>query len=306
MFDSNPHEFSGPSQPLGREGPEAMQAFVARHRAFFVLLAVMVAQLLLLSVQITRSHNVRLIQLWAVAAFDPFERSLHWVVNSTRQTWRNYSGLWHAQQENKELRLQLVAAQAQIQHLSEQAAQAENLRGLLDLKKSLPLETVAAEVIAASPGERANAIFIDKGANAGLVSDLAVITPTGIVGKIIAVFPYTSQVLLITDPLSGVGCMLERTRVQGVLKGSGQDLPLLHYILNEQPVTIGDRVLTSGLDQIYPKGLLVGTVVQTRVGNIYRTVMVKPAAALDGLETVLVALKPSPEQKRAKELFSHP
>jgi rod shape-determining protein MreC len=305
MLDSI-HEFSGPAQPLDREGPEAMQAFVGRHRAFFVLVAVLLAQLLLLSVQITRSQNMRLIQLWAVAAFNPFERSLHWVASSARGTWRNYAGLWHAQQENKTLRQELLSEQTRLQQLSEQAAETDSLRALLDLKKSVPFETVAAEVIAASPGERSNAVFIDKGTNAGLRPDLAVITPAGVVGKIIAVFPRTSQVLLITDPSSGVGCMLEESRIQGVLKGTGQSLPDLHYILNEHPVRVGEKVLTSGLDQIYPRGLVVGTVVETRTANIYRSISVKPAAPLDHLESVLVVSKASADVSADEKTPAHP
>lgn len=293
------HEFSGPTQPLDHEGPEAMQAFVGRHRAFLVLVAVMLAQLLLLSVQITRSHNVRLIQVWTVAVFEPFDRSLHWVTSSTRQTWRNYAGLWNAQQENKQLRQELTTAQGRLQELSEQAAETESLRELLELKKTIPFQTVAAEVIAASPGERAKAVFIDKGLDVGLALDLAVITPAGIVGKIIAVFPRTSQVLLITDPSSGVGCMLEKSRVQGVLKGTGKSLPGLHYILNTHPVTVGEKVLTSGLDQIYPRGLVVGTVVETRPANVYRSITVRPAAPLDRLEAVLVIRKPPSQQPPA-------
>jgi rod shape-determining protein MreC len=151
---------------------------------------------------------------------------------------------------------------------------------------------VAAEVIATSPGEASTAIFIDKGTDAGLTSDLAVITPAGVVGKTIAVFSHTAQVLLITDPASGVAGTLERSRVQGILKGGALNLCQVHYVMNEAPVSVGEMVLTSGLDQIYPKGLPVGSVIQTAEGNIYKNVTVAPAAALDRLETVLVVLKP--------------
>jgi len=295
MLDSS-HEFSGPTQPPDREGPEVMQAFVGRHAAFFILLAVMVAQLLLLSVQITRGHKVRLIQVWAVAVFDPFARSVHWVTDSIGGTWRKYSGLLHAQEENQELKSELDAVHTQNQQLAEQAAQAGSLRATLELKKSLAFETLAAEVIARSPGEGANAVFIDKGSSDGLRTSLPVITPEGVVGKIIAVFPRSAQVLLITDPASGVGCMLEKTGVQGVLKGGSRDLPQLNYVVNEHSVTVGEKVLTSGLDQIYPKGLPVGVVVRSSEGHIYKNIVVQPAAHLDQLETVLVALNPLQDQ----------
>jgi rod shape-determining protein MreC len=297
-FDPNSPEAGARSGPVAREGPD-VQAFVARHRAFFILAAVLVGQLLLLSFQITRNNDVRLVRVWTVALIDPFQRSLRGLADISLEAWRTYRGLLRAQQENQELRAQLVTAQSQIQQLSERAAESLRLRSLLDFKSQLPFQTVAAEVIASSPGENSNAIFIGKGADAGLTSDLAVIAPEGVVGKTIAVFPHSAQVLLLTDPASGVGIMLEKSRVQGVLKGESQNLCLIRYIMNEEPISPGEAVLTSGLDQIYPKGLRVGTVTSTSPGDIYKHVEVKPGADLGRLETVLVILKPNSIQQQA-------
>jgi rod shape-determining protein MreC len=297
MLDRDSSHFFGPTRALNHEGPEAMQAFVSRHRAFLILVVVLVAQLLLLSVQTTRNQNVRLIQVWAVRVFDPFERSVHWTVSKTAGTWRNFSGLWGAQKQNQELNRELASARTQILQLSQQVSEADRLRALLDFKNQAPFQSVAAEVIASSPGERSNAVFIGKGSDAGFSPDLAVITPEGVVGKIIAVFPHSAQVLLITDSSSGVGCILEKTRVQGVLKGTGQNFGQLHYIMNDQPVSVGDVILTSGLDQIYPKGLPVGTVTRTSPGNIYKDILIAPAAALDRLETVLVVPKTAAQEQ---------
>jgi len=291
MHYPNQAESVRPETPPSREGPVVLQAFVARHRAFFVLLAVLVLQLLLLSFQITRSNKVRLIQVWAVTVFDPFERALHGAVDASTEAWRTYRDLWGAQQQNQELQIELVAARSRIQQLTEQAAEAERLRLVLEFKQRLPFQTVAAEVIAASPGESSKAVYIDKGSNAGLKTDLAVITPAGIVGKILAVFPYSSQVLLITDPASGAGCMLQRTRAQGILKGGSTNLCEVQYVSNEETVEVPDAVITSGLDRIFPKGLPIGTVIKTQAGDVYREIVVKPSASLDRLETVLVVLK---------------
>ena len=304
-FDPNSPELSASTRPVTREGPD-MQAFIARRRPFFILAAVLVAQLLLLSLQITRSHDVRLIRVWAVALIDPFQRSLRGITDISVGAWRTYRDLLRAQQENQELHKQLVSAQSHIQQLSEQAAESLRLRAMLEFKNQLPFQTVAAEVIASSPGENSNAIFIGKGADEGLTSDLAVMTPEGVVGKTIAVFSHSSQVLLLTDPSSGVGVMLEKTRLQGVLKGDSQNPCLIRYIMNEEPISSGEAVLTSGLDQIYPKGLRVGTVVGTSAGNIYKNVEVKPAADLSRLETVLVVLKPNSIQQQALNVNPHP
>jgi len=277
-----------------------MQAFVASHRPSFILVAVLLAQLLLLSFQITRNHNVRLIKIWAVAVFDPFERSLKGVTDATTWAWRTYGGLWRAQQENQDLRRELTTTRSQLQQVAEYAEESQRLRRLLDFKAHAPFQTVAAEIIAFSPGASSNAILIDKGVDYDLTPDLAVITPAGVVGKIVSVFHHSSQVLLITDPSSGVGATLERSRTQGVLKGVNNNLCQLDYVMNEESLSPGDAVVTSGLDQIYPKGLPVGTVLKAGDGNIYKSILVRPAAALDSLETVLVVLKTSIEQEIAK------
>ena len=301
MRDPQNSERINPDSLRGREGLEVMEAFVASHRPFFILVAVLLAQLLLLSFQITRNHNVRLIRIWALAVFDPFERSLKGITDATTRACRTYGGLWRAQQENRDLRRELATTRSQLQQVAEYEKESDRLRRLLDFKARAPFQTVAAEIIALSPGASSNAILIDKGTDYGLVPDLAVITPAGVIGKIISVYHHDSQVLLITDPSSGVGAMLERSRTQGVLKGASNNLCQLDYVMNEELVSPGDAVVTSGLDQIYPEGLPVGTVLKVRDGNIYyKRIVVRPAAVLDSLETVLVVLRGSPEREMAR------
>jgi rod shape-determining protein MreC len=276
-----------------------MQLFVARHIPLLVFLGVMLGQLLVLSLQITRGQNVRLIHVWAETIFDPFEREMRAVVDATSNSWQTYRGLWHAQAENRELKTELVSAQGKIQQLSDQAQELQRLRALLDFKNQLSYQTIAAEVIAASPGENSNAITIDKGMDSGLTADMAVITPRGIVGKTLTVFSRTSKVLLITDPESGAGVALAKSRTQGVLKGSGSGQCKMDYVMNEEHVAPGDAVVTSGLDQIYPKELPVGIVVISGNGNIYKNIIVRPVAELTRLETVLVVVKPLSRQEQA-------
>ncbi len=305
MFDPHAPDSTRPVQPLDLDGP-GVPAFFSRHRSFFALVAVVIAQMLLLSLQITRNNHVRLIRYWAVEAFDPLERSLGGLMNVSSTAYRSYRNLWHAEQENQELHLQLVAAQAQIQRLAEQAGEAGRLRALLDFKNQMTFQTVAAEVIASSPGANSNAIFIDKGADSGFTSDLAVITPEGVVGKIVAIFPHSAQVLLITDSSSGVGVTLAQSRVQGILKGGSNNFCDLNYIMNEEVVSPGEAVITSGLDQVYPRGLPVGAVVNVGDGNIYKTISVKPAVDLNRLEMVLVVLKPGAAEQQALNLPARP
>jgi rod shape-determining protein MreC len=281
-----------------------MQAFVSRHASFFILATVVLVQLIFLGYQITRKHNVRLIQMWAEAVFDPFERSLHGLTNATAGAWTSFHDLSEAEQENQQLRHELAQAQAQILLLSEEGTENAHMRELLKLQRQIPYRTIAATVIAASPGT-GSVITIDKGSTTGVTTDQGVMSSNGIIGKTVAVFPRTAQVLMITDRASGVGVLLEKNGTDGVLKGDGDGLCQLEYILNENQVSLGELVVTSGLDQIYPKGLLVGRVESVRTGDVYKAIDVRPAAALDRLENVLVILQSSDSEKPAKQPHTH-
>jgi len=276
-----------------------MPGIVARHTSFFVLIGVLLGQLLLLSVQVTRNQNVRLINVWAAEVFGPFERGSHHVIEGTVGGWSSLHDLWAYKQENKNLGSELVAARARIQELSEKAAEVDQLKALLNFKARSPYRSVPAQVIAASPEDGSTAVVIDRGQDAGLRVDLPVITPEGVVGKVAAVYAHTAQVLLITDPSCGVGCMLEQSRIQGILKGAGQDQCDLHYVMDDQKIPAGEAVVTSGLDQVYPKGLLVGHVIRAEEGNIYQRIMIKPAARLSRLENVLILFESASSQEEA-------
>lgn len=297
MLEVNSSIHQRPVPPRAPEAPQVMQAFISNHAAFFVLIAALILQLLFLAFQTTRKHNVRLIKVWAVAAFDPFERSVRGLSDAATAANHSFGDYARVEQENKQLQQQLAGARALSRQLAEAGAENVQLKALLNLQKSLPLRTLSAEVIAASPGV-GSAIYIDRGARDGLSTDMAVITPDGVVGKTVAVFGRTAQVLLLTDSSSGAGAMLEKTRDEGVLKGSGDDVCLLDYIPGGVSVAAGDQVVTSGLDQIYPKGLLLGTVVSAREGNVYKMISVKPAVDLNRLEDVLVILNPTPKAQK--------
>jgi rod shape-determining protein MreC len=281
-----------------------LPAIVARHTSFCVLLGVLLGQLLLLSIQVTRNQNVRLINIWAAEVFGPFERGSHGAIESTVEAWASVHDLWAYNEANKEMGSELVIARARIQQLTEKASEVDRLKALLQFKEQSPYKTVAAQVIAASPQDGPTTVVIDRGRDAGIEADMPVITPEGVVGKIAAVYAHTAQILLITDPTSGVGCLLEQSRIQGVLKGSSGNQCELHYVMDDQNVPAGEPVITSGMDQVYPKGLLVGHVVRSEEGNIYRQIAVKPAASLNRLESVLVLFKSTTTEEQ-KEVAQH-
>jgi rod shape-determining protein MreC len=151
---------------------------------------------------------------------------------------------------------------------------------------------LGARVIGASPSNSGRVAFLDRGSRDGVALDMGVITPEGVVGKVIAVYPATSQVLLVSDKDSGVGALLADTRTQGPVRGSGDPLLGMEYVAKEVHVRIGESVVTSGQDRIFPKDLPVGIVQATDPDphSPFQKIVVKPAARLDQLEEVLVLL----------------
>jgi len=266
-----------------------MRAFLQRHRHLALLLVVLFAQLLLLAYQIKPQNDVRLIRLWAATLVTPVEKGLHFVVDSARALWEAYIGLYGAERENRQLRAELEQVRLRLHELQARAAEADRLAAMLELKQNYPkVPLLAAEVIGASPAPGARTFFVDHGRNHGVKRNMAVLTPLGIVGKIIHVYPNSAQVLLITDRESGVGAMLAETHVQGVVKGTGQNLCRLEYISKEEAVAVGMRVLTSGQDLLYPKGFPIGTIVSIEPGEYFHEILVEPAAHLDRLEHVFI------------------
>jgi rod shape-determining protein MreC len=199
--------------------------------------------------------------------------------------------------ENRQLKEQIEQMRLQQVRLADDAAQARRLQTLLAFKEQFISRTVAAQVIGSSGSDHSRIVYIDKGENAGIKRDMAVMTANGIVGKVLLAFPSVAQVLLISDESSGVGALIENGRVQGVLRGTPNGEIMLEKVMSDEQVPVGEAVLTSGGDQIFPKGLPVGTV--TRVSNgkdLFLNIRIKPAADLSKLEEVLVLVEKQERQ----------
>jgi rod shape-determining protein MreC len=265
----------------------------SRHRSLTLFAAAIAAQVLLLAIQIRRGQQVRLIRVWAIESVSPLGRGAAWSVDGVRGLWNNYVALRHMREENDQLRGEVGELRMRNSQLESRAAEADRLAGLLGFRDvHSEVQTLAARVIGASPDPSSHMVFINRGSRDGVKRDMGVITPDGVVGKIFAVYPDTSQVLLLTDKESGVGALLAASRSQGPVRGSGDPLLGLEYISNDVKVEQGEKILTSGQDRIFPKDLPVGTVVQVQPDHRspFQKISVKPAARLDGLEEVLVLL----------------
>src|SRR5271166_2448524 len=285
-----------------------MESVLGRYRNLIILVGVLFLQVLGLAVQVKRGttattgDGTRLIRIWAVGAITPFERGLLWVENGGSNLWHNYFYLRGVRAENRELKAQIEQMRLEQVRLSEDAAQARRLQSLLAFKEQYIQKTVAAQVIGSSGSDLSRIIYIDKGEHDGLKRDMAVITANGIVGKVLQVYPSVAQVLLISDQSSGVGAILEKSRLQGVLRGTPNGEVVLERVMSDEQVPEGETVLTSGGDQIFPKGLPVGAV--THVGNgkdLFLNIKVRPAADLSKLEEVLVLVEKQERQAVADD-----
>jgi rod shape-determining protein MreC len=272
-----------------------MVGIPSRHRSIFLLGGVVLLQVLLLAVQIKRDSQGRLIRVWTVGAVSPFERAGAHGVSHIRDTWNHYFALQNTSRENEELKRENGALKLQITQLQSKASEADRLAALLKFRQTnAAVPMVAARVIAGSADSGSQTIYLDRGERDGIRRDMGVITPDGVVGKVIESYKDTAQVLLLTDEHSGVGAMLVDSRLQGPVGGTGEPLLVMKYIPNDDNVNSGERVVTSGMDRIFPRDLPVGTIVEIKSGNPFKQLRVKPAASLERLEEVFVLLTMKP------------
>jgi rod shape-determining protein MreC len=276
-----------------------MESFFSRFKNVLVLVVVLLAQTIGLAIQVRRpaevgapdGKKVTLLRSWVAAAVTPFERFFHGIGHNVRFGWSNYVDLRNTRHQNQELKDEVARLRLEQAQLAEDALQGHRLQTLLNFQRSYVTSTLAAQVIGTSGTDQSRVLYIDKGANDGLKIDQAVMTPDGIVGKIRAVFPHTAQVLLVNDPTSGAGVLLESTRIRAILRGSQSGHIVITNLTPDSRIKPGEKVLTSGGDQVYPRGLSVGTIESIAPDpehQPYTIIQVKPATNLFQLEEVLV------------------
>jgi rod shape-determining protein MreC len=271
-----------------------------RQRSGYLFIAVLLAHVLLISAQVNSRSGVPVLESVTFGVFSEIQRTLSGGLFGVRHLWTGYVGLRHAKVENDELKRQLAVAQVELQ---EQRALADRSRGLetvLDMRQKLSLKTTAADVIGGAAIPDFRTVTIDKGTRDGLRGDMAVIAPAGVVGRIVIPSPRSAKVQLLIDRNAAAGALIERSRAQGVVVGSGDDRLELAYVSEVSDIAVGDTVVTSGIDGIYPKGFVIGRVETVeRSGGGFKRIVVRPDVDFKSLEEVLVVLTPMPEKDAA-------
>jgi len=235
-----------------------------------------------------------------IAFVAPFQELATHVVKTVQDSWWRYFFLVSVARENQQLLQQLAESQQKIIQQHELELENQRLRELLGFKRALPAPVIAAEIIGKDPSAWFKTVIIDKGSTDGLRRGLPAVSSLGVVGQIIEVSAHQSRLMLIIDRNSGADALVQRTRARGIVKGTSQDDCYLDYVLHADDVGVGDLVVSSGFDGVYPKGLLIGTVtaVDFKGGDFFKDVQITPAVDFDKLEEVLIILESPPPPAR--------
>jgi rod shape-determining protein MreC len=266
-----------------------------RRRTGVLLFVVTMAHIFLISVQVQSKSGVPVLQAVTFGAFARVQAGTAAVIHGVRNFWGNYVGLRGVRVENEALRKQVANLEVRLQEQRALAARSTRLQELMNLQTSTTLPTIAADVIAGNPNPGMRTITIGRGSADGVEADMAVIAPTGIVGRIIGMpAAHAARVQLLIDRYAAAGALTERTRAGGMVVGVDGDPPLtMELVSNLADVKAGDTVVASGADGIYPKGFTIGRVEAAERGSaLYRTITVRPSVDFSSLEEVLVVLVP--------------
>jgi rod shape-determining protein MreC len=279
-----------------------------RQRAPIWLVTLLFANLLIMAVDARDSETKqRMFRVWAQAIFSPVQSASSKAGGAGSNFVRQIINFRRTAVENEQLKPRLDQTELELRNAKGAAAENDQLKGLLGLKEKTGFEPVPARVIARDASVWFNTVTINRGSSSGLTLNMPVVTAGGIVGRIVALSPWTAQVMLITDEKAAAGAVvgqLGESGAMGSVRGLGENgLVEMRYVSGLQKVAVGDYVLTTGQDGIYPPGLSVGEVVEVRSGTATQPhqIHIRPSARLDQLEEVAVPLyhpppRPAPEQ----------
>ena len=264
-----------------------------RQRTGWLFMAVVVGHILLISTQVATRRGVPILEALTFGVFAEVQRSTTSGIGSVRDVWQNYFALQQTRQENQQLHTEVAQLRVGLQQERALAEQSRMLQKLLDMKMETPLKTTAAYVIAGAASPDFRTATIDKGTRDGLKPDMAVISPAGVVGRIILPTSRAAKIQLLIDRDAAAGAVTERGRAQGVVVGTGTSLRF-DNVSGTADLKVGDRVVTSGIEGIYPKGFEIGQIesIERRAGE-FSAIIIRPTVEFSSIEAVLVVMTES-------------
>jgi rod shape-determining protein MreC len=268
-----------------------------RRRGILIIISLVLCAVILIALQVGGGYGGDELHNVGLRPLSPWQRAFHWVVGSVGAVFQSYVVLVNLKEENRQLREEVRRLKRENADLRGSAQDLERLQHLLLLKARVSGAMIAAEVVAYSPSAWFRTIVINKGERDGVKKGLPVVTVEGVVGKVTKVSSNSSVVLLVVDRNSAVDCVVQRTRTRGIVEGEGGGRCYLRYVPRTEDIQIGDHIVTSGLEGIFPKGLSLGEVVKVekKAYGLFQEIEVIPSADLSRLEEVMVLIRPTGE-----------
>ena len=270
-----------------------------RQRAPIWLVALLVANLVIMAVDARDADGKhKVLRIWTQTFASPLQSASSKASGATTGFFQQIWNFRSTAQENEQLKERLTQVETELNNARQATAENERLKGLLGLREQTDIKSVPARVIARDPSVWFNTITINRGSSSGIEMNMPVVTTGGIVGRVITVSPFAAQVMLLTDEKAGAGAVVGQLGQSGAL-GSvrgradlGVALIEMRYVSGTEKVEVGDNVMTTGQDGIYPAGLNVGRVVDVKSGTATQAhhILIQPGAQLDRLEEVAVLL----------------
>jgi rod shape-determining protein MreC len=267
----------------------------------FLFIVVLLAQALLLSSQVTTAAGHSALRALLITLFSPIQRGADGALNTVSSVWNSYVDLRGVREENERLKEEVARLEQALWMERDSVLSYRRLSSVLELAERMPGDPIVAEVTGLDASAWFRTITVNRGTARGVSLNAPVIAAGGLVGRVISVGPDVAQVQLLTDRDCSVGALLARTRIRGVVAGSGEQASptglTLNYVSNLENVVEGDLIVTSGMDGIYPKGIAIGRVASVRNGpRLFKLVTVEPAASLNRLEEIFI-LPPVPSEE---------
>jgi rod shape-determining protein MreC len=257
----------------------------------YVTIFLLFLNLTLLSLQVEDPSGAIMLKRWVLGASAPFINLSAGVSRGLRGAWTNYIWLHRAREENVQLQREVEQLSLQVRTLQQLRGENDRLKSLLSFKEGTQFKSLGARIVGRAPDFLSRIVYLDRGSADGVRVDCPVVRAEGIVGRVVLVTRHNSQVQLITNADASVGVMIERTGTPGVARGSGGHILDVDYISGTEEVAVGDLVVTSGKDGIYPSGLPVGTVVESIKGKtVFRNIHIEPLVDLLRLDEALILL----------------
>jgi rod shape-determining protein MreC len=278
--------------------------FIKKHKLSTLFIILFFISTAMYSKNLKTKRNLNKVQRLILDVTLPIQELTQSITSSIHATVDNYLFLIDVKKENIILKKNMESLHARIKELNELEITNKRLRKLLEFKKTVKGKVIPAEVVSKGASTWLDTIIIDKGRNHGVIPGLAIVTEKGIIGHTIYTTNNYAQVLLITDKNSAVDIINQRSRSKGIVKGSKDNLCKIDYVLSEEDVIVDDVIITSGMDGIFPKGLLVGKVVgvtKSRYG-LFQIASLEPFVNFDKIEEVLIILKQEALLKEIREI----